>query len=227
MVLAAASLQDALGAAADAWEERGNPRPVLSFAGTSSLARQAEAGAPADLFVSADERWLEFLAARGLIRPETRVDLLTNDLVLVAPAGARSEVVIAPGFDLAAALGDGRLAVADPEAVPAGRYARQSLRTLKAWDGVSDRLAVAENVRAALALVARGEAPLGVVYRTDALAEDAVRIVDRFPPASHAPIVYPAAVLFGSESPDAKRFLDFLASGEGRVVLQRYGFGAP
>ncbi|HET9630454.1 MAG TPA: molybdate ABC transporter substrate-binding protein [Novosphingobium sp.] len=225
VVLAAASLQESLGAAADAWARRGHPRPVVSFAASSALARQVEAGAPADLFISADEEWMDYLAQRRLVRPETRVDFLTNRLVLVAPAGSPLRLAIAPRMALGTALGTGRLALADPASVPAGRYAQQALTQLGAWPQVAGRLARAENVRAALALVARGEAPLGVVYATDALAEKRVRVVGLFPAGSHAPITYPLARLARSDNTDGEAFRRFLLSGEAKALFRRYGFG--
>lgn len=225
LVLAAASLQESMNAAADAWAAKGHPRPRLSFAGSSALARQIEAGAPADIFVSADEPWMDEVQSKGLLRPKTRVSFLANSLVLIAPANKPVRLKIAPGFRLAAALGPNRLAVADPNAVPAGVYARQALTRLKVWPSVQGKLAPAENVRAALALVSRGAAPLGVVYLTDARAEPGVRVVDTFPPASHDPISYPVAVLAASRHKDAEGFRRFLISAQGKAVFRRFGFG--
>ena len=225
LVLAAASLQESLSAAADAWARTGHPRPVLSFAASSALARQVEAGAPADLFVSADAEWMDYLAQRRLIAAGTRAQLVTNRLVLIAPAASPVHLAISPRMALAPALGSGRLAVADPDSVPAGRYAREALTRLGAWPQVSGRLARAENVRAALALVARGEAPLGVVYATDALAEPRVRVVGLFPATSHAPITYPMARLARSTNPEAEAFRRFLLSPAAKAIFRRYGFG--
>lgn len=225
LVLAAASLQESLGAAADAWTRRGHPRPVISFAASSALARQIESGAPADMFVSADEEWMDYLAARKLLRGGTRVPLLTNRLVLVAPAGSKLRLTIGRGFPLARALGKGRLAMADPDAVPAGKYGRQALTRLGVWHSVKSRIARAENVRAALAFVARGEAPLGIVYATDARAEPGVRVVGTFPAASHAPITYPVALLARSTSRDAEAFRRYLVSPQGKAIFRRFGFG--
>ncbi|MDE2404467.1 MAG: molybdate ABC transporter substrate-binding protein [Sphingomonadales bacterium] len=227
LVLAAASLQEALNAAADGWARRGHARPVLSFAASSALARQVDAGAPADLFLSADEDWMDFLARRGRLRAGTRADFAGNALVLVAPAARPQRLAVRPGFALGRALGGGRLAVGSVEAVPAGRYARQALERLRVWPQVEGRLAQAESVRAALALVARGEAPLGVVYATDALAEPKVMVAGRFPAASHAPIRYPLALLAGAGSGDAEGFRRYLLGAEGRAILRRFGFGAP
>jgi molybdate transport system substrate-binding protein len=225
LVLAAASLQESLQAAADAWKAKGHVMPTLSFAASSALARQVESGAPADLFVSADEQWMDYLAGKNLLMPETRADLLRNQLVLIAPANSTGRLKIAPGFRLADALGaNGRLAMADPDAVPAGKYGMAALQSLGVWSDVSGRVARAENVRAALALVERGEAPFGIVYATDAKASAKVRIVDSFPPASHPAIVYPIARLKASTSPDAEGFRKFLLSGPGKAIFARYGF---
>lgn len=227
LVFAAASLQESLTAAADAWTRQGHPRPVLSFAASSALARQIEAGAPADLFLSADEAWMDALAAKGLLRRGTRQSLLGNRLVLIAPRSSPARLVIAPGFPLGRALGrDGRLAVADPAAVPAGQYAKAALTSLGVWPSVAARLAPAENVRAALAYVERGQAPLGIVYETDARASSQVRLVGRFPANSHPAISYPLAALRGSRHPDAEAFRRFLASPAGKAIFRRHGFVA-
>lgn len=222
MVLAAASLQESMTAAADRWARMGHARPVISFAASSALARQAMAGAPADLFVSADEDWMNALAARGLLRAGTRADFLGNRLVLVARSGPA--IRLGRGGTLARALGRGRLAMADPASVPAGKYGQAALERLGDWPAVRGRIARAENVRAALALVERGAAPLGIVYATDARAAKGVRVVAVFPPASHPPIRYPLAVLKGARHPDAMRFRAFLLSRAGRAVFAGYGF---
>lgn len=224
IVLAAASLQESLSAAADAWTARGHGRPVLSFAASSALARQIDAGAPADLFVSADEAWMDAVARHGMVRAGTRASFLTNRLVLIAPAGSARRIAIRPGFALARALGDGRLAMADPDAVPAGRYGREALTRLGVWASVARRVARAENVRAALALVERGEVPLGIVYATDALASRRVRVAGVFPESSHAPISYPIARLITATSTEAEPFRRFLLSAEGRAIFRRFGF---
>ncbi len=226
LVLAAASLQESLNAAADSWAGQGHPRPVISFAGSSALARQIEAGAPADLFISADEEWMTYVAAKRLVKPNTRVAFLTNDLVLVAPVASQSRLSIVRGFPLARALGpNGRLAMADPEAVPAGKYGKDALTRLGVWPSVAGRIARAENVRAALALVGRGEAPFGIVYATDARADRGVRVVGVFPRSSHAPISYPIATLATSTSRDAEGFRRYLISVEGKAIFRRFGFG--
>jgi molybdate transport system substrate-binding protein len=218
IVLAAASLQEAMSEAANAWAMQGHPAPVLSFAGTSALARQVEQGAPADLFVSADEEWMDTLERQGLLRAGTRADLLSNRLVLIAPEGSAARSL--------ADLGDGRLALADPDAVPAGKYAKAALEHLGQWQDVADRIAPAENVRAALALVERGEAPLGIVYATDALASGKVQVVQVLPEDSHPPIRYPIAILAASSDSDAAALRAFLASPEALRIFARHGFQA-
>lgn len=227
VVLAAASLQESLTEAADAWAAKGHARPVLSFAASSALARQVIAGAPADLFLSADEEWMDAVAKAGLIRAGTRATLLGNRLVLIAPAASRTRLTPARGFPLVKALGSGRLALADPDAVPAGKYAKAALTCLGVWNGVAAKVAPAENVRAAMALVERGAAPLGIVYATDARASKAVRVVGTFPAASHPPIRYPVAVLKASRHKDAAAFRTFLFSKQGRAIFARHGFSAP
>lgn len=227
LVLAAASLQESMTAAADAWARMGHPRPVLSFAASSALARQAQAGAPADLFASADEEWMDVLEKGRALRPGTRASFLGNRLVLVARLGTRGRVDLKRGANIVRLLGPGeRLAMADPAAVPAGKYGQAALERMGAWNAVSGRVARAENVRAALALVERGAAPYGIVYATDARASARVRVAGVFPAASHPPIRYPLAVLRRSESADAEPFRRFLLSPRGRAVFARYGFTA-
>lgn len=224
LVLAAASLQESMTAAADAWAAQGHARPVISFGASSALARQIEAGAPADLFVSADEPWMDDVQKHGLLRPGTRTSFLANSLVLIAPAGQARKVAIRPGFPLAGLLGGGRLAMADPAAVPAGRYGRAALQSLGVWPQVEGRIASGDNVRTALTFVERGETPLGIVYATDAYAAKDVRIVGVFPAASHPPITYPVALLKTSGRPDAEAFRRFLVSPAGKAIFRRYGF---
>jgi molybdate transport system substrate-binding protein len=225
-VLAAASLQESLTAAAAAWARKGYPRPVIAFAASSALARQIEAGAPADLFLSADEDWMNYLEQRRLVRPGSRVSLLTNDIVLIAPAASKVRLIAARGFPLGRALGpNGRLALADPDSVPAGKYAREALTNLGVWPQVQGKVARAENVRAALAFVARGEAPLGIVFATDARASTAVRVVSTFPAASHAPVSYPLATPARATNPEGESFRRFLLSGEAKAIFRRFGFG--
>ncbi|KPF92706.1 molybdenum ABC transporter substrate-binding protein [Novosphingobium sp. AAP83] len=226
LVLAAASMQEALSDAANRWAALRHPRPVLSFASSSALARQIEAGAKADLFISADEEWMDYAQAKTLLRPGTRARLTENRLVLIAPVQSKAQLSIAPGFPLARAMGSGRLAMADPAAVPAGRYGKAALEKLGVWRAVASRIAPAENVRAALALVERGAAPLGVVYATDARASAKVRVIGVFPANSHPPITYPIALLKTSTHPDSEAFRRFLLSREGRAILARRGFGA-
>ncbi len=218
VVLAAASLQESLEEVGKAWTAEGHPAPVLSFAASSALARQVEQGAPADLFISADEDWMDTLEAQNLLRAGTRSDVLTNRLVLVTRKGGAVRSL--------AGLGDGKLALADPGAVPAGKYAKAELESLGRWQAVEGNVVPAENVRAALALVERGEAALGIVYATDALASDGVEVLETFPEASHPPIRYPAAMLAGSRHPDAAAFLAFLGSDEARRIFARHGFGS-
>lgn len=227
VVLAAASLQESLTEAANSWAAKGHAKPVLSFAASSALARQVIAGAPADLFLSADEEWMDAVAKAGLLRAGTRTTLLGNRLVLIAPASSKVRLTPARGFPLARALGSGRLALADPDAVPAGKYAKAALTNLGVWGVVAAKVAPAENVRAALALVERGAAPLGIVYATDARASKMVRVVGTFPATSHPPIRYPVAVLTASRNKDASAFRAFLISKQGRAIFARHGFSAP
>jgi molybdate transport system substrate-binding protein len=225
LVFAAASLKNALDDVNERWRsERGKPAAVISYAASSALARQIEADAPADLFFSADLEWMDYLAERKRIRLDTRASLLGNRLVLIAPRGAGVELRIRSGFPLAATLGDGKLAIADTSAVPAGKYGKAALEALGVWDSVKDQVAQAENVRAALQLVARGEATLGVVYETDAGADSSVVIVDRFPADAHPPIVYPIALTATSSHPDAAAFLDYLTSAAARPSFEKQGF---
>ncbi len=226
LVLAAASLQEALSEAARSWASRKHAKPVVSFAASSALARQIEAGAPADLFISADEEWMDHVAGKRLVRAKTRVSFLSNQLVLIAPATSKSRLAVARKFPLARALGSSRLAIADPDSVPAGKYAKAALTSLGVWPSVEGKLARGENVRAALALVERGEAPFGIVYATDAKASKKVRVVGVFPASSHPPITYPVAVLRSSRHPEAEAFRRFLISRAGKAVFARYGFTA-
>lgn len=221
-IFAAASLKNALDEASAAYaKETGSPPARISYAASSALARQIEQGAPADLFISADADWMDYLAKKNLIRTGSRRDLFTNRLALVAAKESALKLDIKPGFDLTRALGSSRLAMAGSD-VPAGKYAEASLKALGVWDGVKDKTARGENVRAALQFVARGEAPLGIVYDTDALSEPAVRIVDLFPDASHPPIVYPGAAI--TPNPLGAAFLDWLHGPKGVAVFKKYGF---
>jgi molybdate transport system substrate-binding protein len=224
LVFAAASLKEALDDVADAYASQGGGKVSVSYAASSALARQIEAGAPADIFISADKDWMDHLQESAAIRPRTRSDLLGNRLVLVAPAGSRADLAIGPGLDLSGALGEGRLAMAQPDSVPAGKYGKAALQAFGAWEGVERRVAAAENVRAALALVSRGEAPLGIVYATDAKADPGVRVVGTFPEETHPPIVYPAAITAGSRNPEAEAFLAFMHSDRAAALFERRGF---
>ncbi|MCZ8261355.1 MAG: molybdate ABC transporter substrate-binding protein [Beijerinckiaceae bacterium] len=225
LVFAAASLQTALHAIAAEWRKTGGNRVTFSYAASSALARQLEQGAPADLFASADLDWMDWAQQRNLIRPESRKTLLENSLVLIEPTDRPATALrIAPGFTLAEALGDGRLATGNVQSVPVGRYAQQALTRLGVWEAVGPRIAGTENVRAALALVARGEARFGIVYATDAKAEPRVRIVDTFPTGSHAPIHYPFALASGTPHPQAKSFLDYLSSPAAIRIFEAEGF---
>jgi molybdate transport system substrate-binding protein len=218
VVLAAASLQESLTEIADAFAAGGKERPVLSFAATSSLARQVESGAPADLFIAADGEWMDVLGAKNLLAAGLRVDLLTNRLVLVVPveADARGTEPLA---------GTERITMADPAAVPAGRYGRAALEQLGWWDSVAPRIVPAENVRAALAFVERGEVAAAIVYATDAQASKQVKVTYTFPSESHPPIVYPAALLAASDAGAAKEFLTFLRSDQAQAIFRQHGFG--
>ena len=226
-VLAAASLSNVLDKLCAAWLAKGEPKCVAVYAASSALARQIENGAPGDVFISADEPWMKHVMDKKAARPETQRALATNVLVLIAPSD--SKVMLTPGanFPILAALGDGRLSLADPDAVPAGRYAKAALMHYGVWDQVAGRIARAENVRDALAFVARSVAPLGIVYATDAKVEPKVRIVARFPEGSHPPVVYPMAVTASAKSSRAQAFLDFLMSPPSQAVLAEAGFGPP
>jgi molybdate transport system substrate-binding protein len=223
-VYAAASLTNALQDIEKAYEASGGAPVKFSFAASSLLAKQIELGAPAEMFFSADSEWMDYLAARNLIQPTTRKDFLSNHLVLIAGQDSMTKLEIKPGFPLAKALGDGRLAIADPNSVPAGKYAQAALTALGVWDSVVDHLARAENVRVALAYVAKGEAPLGIVYETDAKSEPAVKITGVFPENTHPKIVYPGALTRHGTSAGAKAFFDFVKSAQAAEIFQKYGF---
>ncbi|QRM30804.1 molybdate ABC transporter substrate-binding protein [Microvirga sp. VF16] len=224
VVFAAASLKNALDDASAAWMRETGKRVTISYAASNALAKQIESGAPADLFFSADLDWMDYLASKGLIRPESRVSLLGNSLVLIAPKGSTMQVALQPGVDLAAILGSNRLAMGHVDAVPAGKYGKAALEHLGAWNGVKDRVAQADNVRAALLLVSRGEAPLGIVYKTDTVSDPNVSIVATFPEESHPPIVYPVALTKDSTNPDAPAFLAFLRSDKSKPFFDKQGF---
>ena len=224
LVFAAASLKEALDGVAAKWQKETGRKAVISYAASSALARQIEQGAPAQIFISADLDWMDYLANRNLIKAETRSNLLGNRIVLIAPKTLTATVRIEPGFPLASLLGDGRLAMADVRAVPAGKYGKAALETLGVWTDVANRVVQAENVRVALILVARGEAPLGIVYRTDAAADPSVKIIGTFPEESHPPILYPVALTAGATHPDAARFLAYIKSAAARPLFAASGF---
>jgi molybdate transport system substrate-binding protein len=223
-VFAAASMKNALDDVNTAFTRRTGVKVVASYAATSALVRQIEQGAPADIFASADLEWMDYGLKNKLINPNTRINLLGNRLVLIAPKNSRiGTVTLASGFDLAKLAGDSRIVTGDVKSVPVGRYASAALQKLGIWPSVEKRMAMVENVRVALTLVARGEAELGIVYETDAKVEPGVKIVGHFPPDSHPAIVYPVAATV-SAKPDATRYLDFLQSSPAKAVFEGYGF---
>ncbi|MBI5165727.1 MAG: molybdate ABC transporter substrate-binding protein [Magnetospirillum sp.] len=224
-VFAAASLTNAVTEVAEAYAAKGLGKVKASYASSSTLAKQIENGAPAHLFIAADRDWMDYLAARGRIDAGSRVDILGNALVLIAPAeSALGAVRLAPATSLAKLAGDGRIATGDPDHVPAGKYARQAFEALGQWTEIAPKLARADSVRAALALVERGEVPLGVVYATDAAASKTVKVIATFPATLHAPIVYPAALVAGPDNRTARAFLAFIAGAEAKRVFARHGF---
>ena len=223
-VFAAASLKNALDDVDAAFATASGVKLTASYAASSTLAKQIDQGAPADVFASADVDWMDYAQQKKLIKDETRVNLLGNRLVLIAPkTSPLGDVAVGPGFDLAALAGDGRIVTGDVRAVPVGRYAKAALEKLGAWTQVAPKMAMTENVRAALALVARGEAPLGIVYETDAKIEPNVKIVGTFPADSYPAIVYPFAATAGAKQ-QAERYLAFLRSAAAKSVFERYGF---
>jgi molybdate transport system substrate-binding protein len=224
VIFAAASLKDALDEVNVAFQREKGQATTTSYAASSTLAKQIEAAAPADIFISADLDWMDYLAKRNSIKLETRANLLGNRLVLIAPVNSPVKLAIGPNFPLAQALGNGRLAIADPNGVPAGRYAKAALESLGVWSTVADRLAPAENVRATLALVYRGETPLGIVYQTDAASDKAVKIVGTFPEDTHPAIIYPIAVVASSTNPAAVDYLAYLKTSAARSIFEKHGF---
>ncbi len=224
-VFAAASLTDAMKDVSQLWVNAGHQPLRMSFGSSSTLARQIEQGAPANLFASADEKWMDYLAGKGQIVPDTRKDLLGNDLVLVVPATKPQHLIIGNGFDLVGLLGpNGRLAVGDPGHVPVGIYAEQALRKLGLWDGIASRLARTDDVRSGLLLVERGEAPAGIVYATDAAVSKGVMVAGTFPAESHDPVSYPFAVTKTGDTAEARALLAFLAGPQARSVFLQRGF---
>jgi molybdate transport system substrate-binding protein len=225
VIFAAASLKNALDEIAATWsKDTGKPLPRVSYAASPALAKQMEQGAPADMFISADLDWMDYVQGKNLIKNDTRFNLLGNKIVLIAPKDSKATNLAIKGDDVAKALAGGKFSMANVEAVPAGKYGKAALEKLGAWNAVKDSIAQAENVRAALLLVARGEAPLGIVYSTDAAAEPNVKIVATFPEDSHPPIIYPAALTKDAKNADAKAFLDFLRSAKARTSFEKQGF---
>ena len=224
VIFAAASLKDALDEVTSAYQRDKGQETTTSYAASSTLAKQIEAGAPADIFISADLDWMDYLSQRSLIKPETRFNFLGNKLVLIARADDPIKLAIGPDFPLAQALGTSRLAIADPASVPAGKYGKAALESLGVWASVEGKLAPAQDVRATLAFVSRGEAPLGIVYQTDATADKAVKIVGEFPESSYPPIVYPLAVTRSSANPGTADYIAFLKSSAARPDFEKQGF---
>jgi molybdate transport system substrate-binding protein len=222
VVFAAASLKNALDAVNAQWQKETGKKATLSYAASSALARQIEQGAPAQMFISADLDWMDYVAQKNLIRPDTRSNLLGNRIVLIAPKDKAQPVEIKAGFDLAKVLGDGRLAMANVDAVPAGKYGKAALEKLGVWANV--KVAQAENVRAALLLVSRGEAPAGIVYQTDAAADANVRIIGVFPEDTHPRIIYPIALTANATHPDAAAFLAYIKSTKAKPLFEAQGF---
>jgi molybdate transport system substrate-binding protein len=223
-VFAAASMKNALDAANAEWQKETGNETTVSYAASSALAKQIEAAAPADLFISADLAWMDYVAEKKLIKEDTRSNLLGNRIVLIAPKDKAEKVEIKEGFDLAGLIGDGKLAMGAVDSVPAGKYGKAALEKLGIWSSVEGKVAGAESVRAALALVSRGEAPYGIVYQTDAAADPGVAIVGAFPEDSHPPIIYPVAILADSKSPAASAYLDFLKSDKAAPFFTEQGF---
>jgi molybdate transport system substrate-binding protein len=224
LVFGAASLKNALDDANARYQRKTGGKIVVSYGASSTLAKQLENGAPADIFISADLDWMDYVAQRKLIKPETRSNFLGNKLVLIAPADGKVTLTIGPNFPLAQALGSGRLAMADPASVPAGKYGKASLEALGVWTSVSDKIAPAQDVRTALTYVSRGEAPLGIVYQTDAVADKGVRIVSAFPESTHPRIIYPMAVTAASNHPGVGAYTSFLKSSEATSAFENQGF---
>ncbi len=222
-VFAAASLKNAIDAVNTQWQKQSGNEATVAYAASSALAKQIESGAPADVFISADLAWMDYLAEKKLIKDDTRANLIGNRLVLISDKDAAS-VDIRQGFDLATLLGDGKLAMGAVDSVPAGKYGKAALETLGVWPSVESKVAGAENVRSALLLVSRGEAPYGIVYQTDAIADPGVRIVGTFPEDSHPPIVYPIAIMADSKSPAATAYVDFVKSETAMAIFTAQGF---
>jgi molybdate transport system substrate-binding protein len=227
VVFAAASLKTALDAVNAQWQKETGKKAVVAYAASSALAKQIEQGAPAQMFISADLDWMDYLAGKKFIKSDTRSNLLGNRLVLIAPKDKAQPLEIKPGFDLARFLGDGRLAMANVEAVPAGKYGKAALEKLGTWESVAGKIAQSENVRAALLLVSRGEAPAGIIYQTDAAADPNVKVIGTFPENTHPPIIYPIALTAIAAHPDATAFLAYLKSAKARPLFEAQGFTTP
>jgi molybdate transport system substrate-binding protein len=224
VIFAAASLKNALDDIAGQWRHATGKKAVISYAASNTLIKQIEQGAPADIFISADLDWMHYGEQQNLIKPDSRFNLLGNRLVLIAPKDSSVSANIQPGFDLAALLKGGRLAMGNADAVPAGKYGKAALEKLGIWNSVKDKIAQAESVRAALLFVSRGEAPLGIVYQTDAAADPSVKVIGTFPENTHPPIIYPIASTKESTNPDALAFLNYLRSPAARAAFERQGF---
>jgi molybdate transport system substrate-binding protein len=224
LIFGAASLKNALDEANSQYQQSTGHKVVVSYGASSALAKQIEGGAPADIFISADLDWMDYVAQHKLIKAATRFNLLGNKLVLITSADSKIALPIVPNFPLAQTLGNGRLAMADPAAVPAGKYGKAALEALGVWSSVSGKIAPAQDVRAALLFVSRGEAQLGIVYQTDAAADKGVRIVDAFPASTHPPIIYPLAVTATSASPETAAYIQFLRSPAAKPAFEKQGF---
>ena len=224
VIFAAASLKNALDAINTQWRKETGKKATISYASSPALAKQIEQGAPAQMFISADLDWMDYLAGKNLIKPDTRSNLLGNRIVLIAPKDKARSLEIKPGFDLAKILGDGRLSMANVDSVPAGKYGKAALEKLGVWETVSAKIAQAENVRAALLLVSRGEAPAGIVYQTDAAADPNVKTIGTFPENTHPPIIYPIALTASATHPDAAEFLAYLKSAKSKPLFEAQGF---
>jgi molybdate transport system substrate-binding protein len=224
-VFAAASTTNAVTEIGDIFSKRYHVSFRSSFASSSTLAKQIDNGAPADLYISANVKWMNYLEQKQMIEAGSRIDLLSNSMVLIVPAGSNvNRVQIAPGFDLLNIIGDSRLSMGDPDHVPAGIYGKHALERLGVWTAIENHVARSKDVRAALALVERGEAPIGLVYATDAAITAKVKVVGTFPPTSHPPIIYPAAVVAGKRSQATDRFMALLRSPKARAVFEKFGF---
>ena len=224
VVFAAASLKNALDAINEQWRKETGKKALISYAASSALAKQIEQGAPAQIFISADLDWMDYLAQRNLIKAETRLNLLGNRIVLIAPTDKAQAVDVKPGFDLVKIVGNGRVSMANVNSVPAGKYGKAALEKLGIWSSVADKIAQAENVRAALLLVSRGEAPVGIVYQTDAAADANVKIIGTFPEEAHPPIIYPLALTASATNADAEAFLAYIKSAKAKLLFEAQGF---